>query len=77
MTISRSHIWVDHGEVVADHRKVRPALAPHRFEQVEHLRLHRGVERRGRLVEQQDRRLEDQRARDGHALALAAGSWCG
>ena len=43
-----------------------------RLQQVQHLGLHRGVERRGRLVEQQDLRLEDQRARDGDALALAA-----
>src|SRR5437667_11548384 len=50
-------------------------LAPpaHLFEQVQHLRLHRSIERRGRLVEQQDRRFEDERAGDGYALALAAG----
>jgi hypothetical protein len=34
--------------------------------------LNRDVERRGRLVEQQDARLQHQRARDRHALALAA-----
>ena len=52
---------------------MRRALAPQRLQQVQDLRLDRDVERRGRLVEQQDRRLEDQRARDGDALALAAG----
>ena len=31
------------------------------------------IERRGRLVEQDDRRVLDQRARDRDALALAAG----
>ena len=31
-----------------------------------------GVERRGRLVEDQDARIADQRAGDGDALALAA-----
>ena len=52
---------------------MRPLLAAQRVEQVQDLRLHRDVERRGRLVEQQDLRLEDQRARDRDALALAAG----
>ena len=32
-----------------------------------------GIERGGRLVEQDDRRVLDQRPRDGDALALAAG----
>jgi hypothetical protein len=31
------------------------------------------IERAGRLVEDQDARIHDQRARDGDALALAAG----
>ena len=38
-----------------------------------HVALGFGVERRGRLVEQDDRRVLDQRARDRDALALAAG----
>ena len=38
-----------------------------------HVALGFGIERRGRLVEQDDRRILDQRARDGDALALAAG----
>ena len=41
-------------------------------EQVQHLRLHRDVERRGRLVEQQHRRLQHQRPGDRHPLPLAA-----
>ena len=38
-----------------------------------HVVLGFGIERRGRLVEQDDRRILDQRARDGDALALPAG----
>src|SRR6185503_12599981 len=41
-------------------------------EQVEHLRLHRDVERRHRLVADQQLRAERERARDADALALAA-----
>ena len=38
-----------------------------------HLTLGFGIERRGGLVEQDDGRVLEQRARDGDALALAAG----
>src|SRR5262249_20627689 len=38
-----------------------------------HVALGFRIERRGRLVEQDDGRVADQRARDGDALALAAG----
>ena len=38
-----------------------------------HQRLALGVERAGRLVEQQDRRVAQDGAGDGDALALAAG----
>ena len=38
-----------------------------------HQRLAFGVERRGRLVEQQDRRVAQDGAGNGDALALAAG----
>ena len=44
-------------------------------EQVEDLRADRDVERRDRLVEDDQRRLDDQRAGDGDALALAAGEF--
>ena len=40
---------------------------------VEHFLDHLGVERRGRLVEQHDLGRHAQRARDRHALLLAAG----
>ena len=48
------------------------ALAQMR-DRVLHQPLGFGIERRGRLVEQDDRRVLDQRARDRDALALAAG----
>ena len=44
-----------------------------RAKQLEDLRLDRHVERADRLVAHQQLRLEDHGARDGHALALAAG----
>ncbi len=47
-------------------------VAPDLLEQVQHLRLHGGIERRCRLIEQQDRRFEDQRPGDGDALTLPA-----
>ena len=51
---------------------VRAALHQ-RLQRGLHLPLGFGVERRGRLVEDQDRRVLEQRARDRQALALAAG----
>jgi hypothetical protein len=42
-------------------------------QQVDDLRLHRHVERAGRLVEHDEPRLQHQRPGDGDALALAAG----
>ena len=74
---------VHHGDAVADlrgdaqvvgdeqHREIE-ALAD-LVEQLEHLRLHRDVERRDRLVGDQHLRLHRERARDADALALAAG----
>ncbi len=48
------------------------ALGPQPAQEVENLGLDRDVEGRGRLVEEEDARLEDQGAGDGDALALAA-----
>ena len=45
------------------------------FDQIEHLRLHRRVERRGRFVGDQQRRLGHHRHGDHHALAHAAGEF--
>ena len=60
-------------EVVGDeqHRHAEPLLRV--LEQLEDLRLHRDVERGGRLVGDQQVRLVRQRHGDHHALALAAG----
>src|SRR5204863_8954892 len=44
-------------------------------QQVDDLRLHAHVQRRGRLVEHNEPRLQDERAGDGDALALAAGEF--
>ena len=70
-------MWSIDREVVADHQVGEAALGAQAREQVQHLGLHRGVERRGRLVEQQDLGLEHQRPGDGDALALAAGELVG
>ena len=62
-----------HREVVADEQIGQPEIAPQIRQQVEDLRLHRDIERAGRLVADHDARLEHQRARDRDALALPAG----
>ena len=54
----------------ADHRHALVGQLDHH---VEHLLDHLRVERRGRLVEQHDLGRQAQRARDRHALLLAAG----
>ena len=51
----------------------RRAPDPQIVERLLHLALRFRIERRGRLVEQQDRRVLQNRARDGDSLALAAG----
>ena len=62
-----------HGQVVRD-EDVGEAQAPLQvLQQVDHLRLDRDVERRHRLVADDQLRLHRQRARDADALALAAG----
>ena len=64
-------IGADHGrEAVRDDD--RGAAAHQTAQRRLHLPLRIGVERRGRLVEQQDRRVLQHRARDGDALPLAA-----
>ena len=61
----------DGGEPVRDHQ--RGAVLRHAVERVLDVLLGVAVERGGRLVEQQDRRRFEDRARDGDALLLAAG----
>ena len=62
---------VDHGEIVADQQvgEAQPILQL--AQEVQHLRLHRHVERADRLVGDDQLRARDQRARDRDALALA------
>ena len=50
----------------------RRAALHHLFERDQQLRFGPGVERAGRLIEDQDRRVLEQRPRDRYALALAA-----
>ena len=44
-------------------------------EQIQNLRLHRHVERGGRLVQNDEARIQRERARDADALALSAGEF--
>jgi hypothetical protein len=62
----------DDGEIVADQQD-RGAARLHLLELVEHLRLHGDVERRGRLVGDDDVGLEGDRRRDEGALPQAPG----
>ena len=64
---------LDDADVVRDEQVSDAELALQLAQQVEDLRLHRHVERRGRLVADDQPRLHRQRARDRDALALAAG----
>ena len=68
---------VGHGandaEVVRNEQVAESELRLLGAEQLEHLSLHRYVERADRLVADDQARLERQCARDHHALALAAG----
>ncbi len=67
----------DDGEVVGHQKERQAVLASQPLQQVEYLRLDRDIERRGRLVEQQDARLENERTRDRDPLSLAAGKLVG
>ncbi len=60
-------------QVVGDEQVGHAELVLQVLEQVDHLRLHRHVERRHRLVADDDLRLQGQRPGDADALALAAG----
>jgi hypothetical protein len=74
--IHHQHMIGDAGqqaEVMRDHDDGGVELAPHLVEQLDDLRLHRDVQRRRRLIGDDQRRLEDQRHRDHDALAHAAG----
>src|SRR5436190_5637399 len=64
-----------HLEIVADEEIGQPMALLQIAQQVDDLRLHAHVERRGRLVEHDEARLQHQRAGDRDALALAAGEF--
>ena len=62
----------DHAEIVSDQHDRHAGFAAQPLQQLQDLRLHGGVERRGRLVGDQQVGLAQQRDRDHHALAHAA-----
>ena len=62
----------DHREVVRDEDVGEVELVLEALQQVQDLRLHRDVERRDRLVADDQLRLERERARDADPLPLAA-----
>ena len=71
--------FVEHDDLIGvDHRREpvrdrdRGAALRHRVQRVEDLGLGAAVERAGRLVEDQDRRILEQGPRDRDALLLAA-----
>jgi hypothetical protein len=63
----------DHAHVVGDEDHRHVVAAAELVEQVEHLRLHRHVERRRRLVGDQERGVAGEGERDHHALPHPAG----
>ena len=64
---------VEDAVVVGDEQDRRAALAGQRLHAIDHFAARGLVEGRGRLVRQHHRRFPDERPRDRHALALAAG----
>ena len=68
---------LDHREVVRDENIGKPEPLLQVPQQVEDLRTDRDVERRDRLVADDQFRLDRERARDRDALALAAGKFVG
>ena len=68
---------VHHREVVADEEVGHAEAVLQFLQQVEHLCLHRHVERAHRFVGHDQLRPRDEGARDGDALALAAGKFVG
>src|SRR6185437_4788303 len=66
---------LDHAEVVADHDVSQPELVLELEQQVYDLRPDRDVERRDRLIANDQLGFQDQRAGDADALALAAGEF--
>ena len=63
----------EHREIVGDEEHREPEVVLERFQQSEDLRLDHHVERGGRLVGDDQRRVAGQGHRDHHALLLSAG----
>ena len=63
---------LDQPQIVRDEQIGQLELLLQIHQQVDDLRLHRDVERRDRLVEHQERRIEGQRAGQADSLALTA-----
>ena len=72
-TTTRSRRLGDHAHVMGDEDEGHAGLALQPEEEVEDLRLDGDVERRGRLVGDQELRVAGDRHGDHHALAHAAG----
>ena len=64
-----------HAQIMADEEIGEAIAALQVAQQVHHLRLHRHVERGGRLVQHDEARLQHHGPRHGDALALAAGEF--
>ena len=67
-----TYLFISHNLAVVRHVSYQAQRALQVFHEVEHLRLHAHVQRRGRLVADQELGLGRQRAGDRNALALAA-----
>ena len=63
---------LDRGQVVGDEHVGQVELVLQIAQQVQHLRLNRDIQRRDRLVGDDEPRIERERARDADALALTA-----
>ena len=72
MTRMRSETRAHDGEVVADEDIGEPVRRLQVAQELDDVLLDRAVERRGRLVEDDEPRVQDHRPRDRDALALAA-----
>ena len=65
----------DYFEVVADEHQREAELFPKVHQQIEHLRLHRHVQRRNWFIGNDELRFHRQRPRDIQSLPLAAGKF--
>lgn len=64
---------IDHVRIVADQHHRQAIILFEIVKQVQDLGLYRHIQRRRRLIQQQDLRLQQQGAHNGHALTLSAG----